>query len=432
MIFYLNSAGEIIDHTPSVVNQWSNRANEIYVVAPFSANTQVSIKAGLPNANVVSLGYMELKNDLSNEIINGNELGLCVWGYLLPVSVTSIAGTVKFQFAFKTLSETLTSQMALVEVRQGVDDTEELPESDSDVIDDILSDMNELFDNKVDKETGKGLSTNDFTNAYKNKLDEIDVNAEENQIDEIIGGDNISVSKTGKSVTVSVNGIENENVPTEYLKSATVSANGKSLTLTKEDDSTVSFTLPETLNEEGYELIEKIIVGYSVLTEEPEDFQTAYSSYYVNTGTLKDPTYTALSSAKTFEVGKYYSLDANGSDAIQREKEPDGRNYNFKDIVIYNARRVPGSFGNNWTITSGNQTMNFLLGSNLSLYNGYDVSWFCHKTSSIYLGGLILGNTNPSYYTKYLVNETQNNISAFRIGANLGANTVLYVYAIRG
>ena len=33
------------------------------------------------------------------------------------------------------------------------------------------ADLKSLIDGKVDKEAGKGLSTNDFTNAYKQKLD---------------------------------------------------------------------------------------------------------------------------------------------------------------------------------------------------------------------------------------------------------------------
>ena len=41
------------------------------------------------------------------------------------------------------------------------------------------------LNNKVDKEVGKGLSTNDFTNADKNKLDDIESGAEVNVIDDI-------------------------------------------------------------------------------------------------------------------------------------------------------------------------------------------------------------------------------------------------------
>lgn len=36
----------------------------------------------------------------------------------------------------------------------------------------IIPAINELESNKVDKETGKGLSTNDFDNTYKQKIDE--------------------------------------------------------------------------------------------------------------------------------------------------------------------------------------------------------------------------------------------------------------------
>ncbi len=45
--------------------------------------------------------------------------------------------------------------------------------------------IDELASEKVDKETGKGLSTNDFTDALKNKLDGIEDNAEVNDIDTV-------------------------------------------------------------------------------------------------------------------------------------------------------------------------------------------------------------------------------------------------------
>ena len=47
---------------------------------------------------------------------------------------------------------------------------------------DNLSSYHSLIDEKKqDKVTGKGLSTNDFTDAYKNKLDGIETGAEVNQ-----------------------------------------------------------------------------------------------------------------------------------------------------------------------------------------------------------------------------------------------------------
>lgn len=60
--------------------------------------------------------------------------------------------------------------------------------------------------NKVDKVEGKGLSTNDFTNDEKNKLAGIETGAEVNEIDTITAGSNVTVSKSGKTVTISATG----------------------------------------------------------------------------------------------------------------------------------------------------------------------------------------------------------------------------------
>ena len=62
------------------------------------------------------------------------------------------------------------------------------------------------INNKVDKVTGKGLSTNDFTNAEKTKLAGIETGAEVNKIDTITAGENVTVSKSGKTVTISATG----------------------------------------------------------------------------------------------------------------------------------------------------------------------------------------------------------------------------------
>lgn len=62
------------------------------------------------------------------------------------------------------------------------------------------------LNNKVDKVTGKGLSSNDFTTAEKTKLAGIETGAEVNEIDTITAGENVTVSKSGKNVTISATG----------------------------------------------------------------------------------------------------------------------------------------------------------------------------------------------------------------------------------
>ena len=49
------------------------------------------------------------------------------------------------------------------------------------------ADVGVLEDGKVDKEEGKGLSTNDFTDAYKAKLDGIRI-ATEDEVKAVIEG----------------------------------------------------------------------------------------------------------------------------------------------------------------------------------------------------------------------------------------------------
>lgn len=56
---------------------------------------------------------------------------------------------------------------------------------------------------KVDKVAGKGLSTNDFTNAYKNMLDNFDPSGEENVI-EVVQRNGVALPITNKTVNVTV------------------------------------------------------------------------------------------------------------------------------------------------------------------------------------------------------------------------------------
>ena len=80
----------------------------------------------------------------------------------------------------------------------------------------------DLLDDKVDKEAGKGLSTNDYTTAEKEKLANISNGAEVNQnafsgitvgattvsaasktdTVELKGGDNVTLSVSGKIITI--------------------------------------------------------------------------------------------------------------------------------------------------------------------------------------------------------------------------------------
>lgn len=79
------------------------------------------------------------------------------------------------------------------------------------------SDLLELAENKVDKELGKGLSTNDFSNTEKAKLKGIEENAQRNVIEEIdLNG--VKIDPIDKTVSINTVGSINEQTGDITLK----------------------------------------------------------------------------------------------------------------------------------------------------------------------------------------------------------------------
>jgi hypothetical protein len=73
------------------------------------------------------------------------------------------------------------------------------------------TELNQLLDNKVNKESGKGLSTNDFTNALKDKLEGIESSAEVNKINSIsVNGVAQTISNKAVNLDVASNLITEE------------------------------------------------------------------------------------------------------------------------------------------------------------------------------------------------------------------------------
>lgn len=68
-----------------------------------------------------------------------------------------------------------------------------------------FEDLYDMIANKVDKEAGKGLSTNDYTTAEKTKLSGIDANAQANVI-ETVKVDGVALTPTNKAVNIDLSG----------------------------------------------------------------------------------------------------------------------------------------------------------------------------------------------------------------------------------
>lgn len=79
---------------------------------------------------------------------------------------------------------------------------------------------NELLNNKVDKEEGKGLSTNDFTDEYKDKLDKLN-NYDDSAIKELI----VSLQEKINDLNQRIEALENNDCITPVYKLCDVDGN---------------------------------------------------------------------------------------------------------------------------------------------------------------------------------------------------------------
>ena len=99
------------------------------------------------------------------------------------------------------------------------------------------------------------------------------------------------------------------------------------------------------LKESNYTLIEKIIVGYTLLTAEPYNWNMNYGSYYINNETAISPNYIHVPAIAPWESGKYYAYDANGVSSVVRTQEPSGNAYNFKKLLFISTSPQSPSVG---------------------------------------------------------------------------------------
>lgn len=142
-------------------------------------------------------------NQILGEIKDGDATTIAALNELVR-TVTGTAGTALQEitkgtdgdFVTTTVSEkgTGTTQSVAVSVK-----TAALDGTEDGLV--TASDARTALDKKVDKEEGKGLSTNDFTDELKTKLDGIAAGAEVNYIKSV--GDNLAVDGDGK-LTVTI------------------------------------------------------------------------------------------------------------------------------------------------------------------------------------------------------------------------------------
>lgn len=152
------------------------------------------------------------------QLLDDNAIELVVDGnaqVITSVEWGEISGTLSNQ---TDLQNELNAINNSINSKADVSSVEALSSQVSEMSGDI-GDITTSLNNKVDKVSGKGLSTNDFTNADKSKLDGVESGAEVNVIEDI-KVDNVSLTPTNKSVNIDLSGKENVSNKTTTLSSA--------------------------------------------------------------------------------------------------------------------------------------------------------------------------------------------------------------------
>ena len=110
MIIFLDSQGSLVNKQPSAIYQGSNKANEIYVVAPIPQASQVLAYFMLPNSTVTKPRYVKAETETVSSLNLGDKT-YGVWYLSLDTVLTAYHGQASVQFYFiSRTAETLTSE----------------------------------------------------------------------------------------------------------------------------------------------------------------------------------------------------------------------------------------------------------------------------------------------------------------------------------
>ena len=131
-------------------------------------------------------------------------------------------------------------------------------------VDGVTSSIQEQLDSKVDKVSGKGLSTNDFTNAFKTKLEGIEAGAEVNKVNSVngqVGNVTINIPTKTSDLTNDSNFATVSQIPTN--NNQLVNGAGYITGITSSDVTTaLGYTPYNSTNPNGY-ITSSALNGYA-------------------------------------------------------------------------------------------------------------------------------------------------------------------------
>lgn len=144
MIFFFDSDGNLFRSVPENVYQGSNAHNKLYVIAPFSQNSVVTVAFRLPNGKqtVPSLcALTPATGGLADYIDANSQNSLYAWALDVPAWATDYAGNVTAQFYIMDGQTQVATASVQFAVLQGV--APSVPSDDN--LDSVLSRFKELL-----------------------------------------------------------------------------------------------------------------------------------------------------------------------------------------------------------------------------------------------------------------------------------------------
>ena len=187
MIFFATGDGTIIKTLPSPVYQGSQNASEIYLVAPFSPNMQVTVRYKLPNGVWTTPTLMENGTRYGNAMTQQGALAspdgaivdketgkkYAVWSKPIPAEGTEYYGTVTAQFFFYAAQGGQITSTSAVNFTVGKGVPAVLPDAPTeDVYEEILSNIAALQE-QLDNGAYAARSIYAWNSAYTYGANEI-------------------------------------------------------------------------------------------------------------------------------------------------------------------------------------------------------------------------------------------------------------------
>ncbi len=145
MIFFADNDGTIISSFPSPVYQGSANANDIYLIAPFATNLQVTVAFKLPNGVWTERYLMTPMTEIAGVINERTGKPYAGWRFALPNEITQYYGTVTAQFFFYAGRDVVLTASSATSFTVGYGVPSVLPSSpDVDVYEQIIDNISYL------------------------------------------------------------------------------------------------------------------------------------------------------------------------------------------------------------------------------------------------------------------------------------------------